>query len=298
MFGNVLVGVDGRSGGRDAIALTTQLADPDARITLVHVYGDGWTLGRGGALLLAIERADSEQMLQRERDAASVEAELLSNPAGAVGRALHELAERHEADLLVIGSCRRGLVGRTVMGDDTRASLNGAPCAVAIAPRGYEQLAPQLTTIGVGYDGAPESELALAAARVLALRLGAKIRALSVVSLSNASHNAPIPENWPEIVKTLIDADLERLHGLDDVEAEATYGEPSEELAHFSKALSLLIVGSRGYGPPGRVFNGSTSSYLERRARCPLLVLPRGSACTEHLDSLADDAHQPVGTPS
>jgi nucleotide-binding universal stress UspA family protein len=298
MFGNVLVGVDGRSGGRDAIAFAKQLVDRGARITLVHVYGDVWTLGRGGALLLAIERADSEQMLERERDAASVEAELLSSPASAVGRALHELAEHHKADLLVIGSCRRGLVGRTVMGDETRASLNGAPCAVAIAPRGYDQLAPQLTTIGVGYDSSPESELALAAARVLARRLGAKIRALSVVSLSNAAHDGPIPDNWPEIVKQLIDAELERLHGLDDVEAEATYGEPSEELAHFSEGLSLLIVGSRGYGPLGRVFNGSTSSYLERRAPCPLLVLPRGLACTEHVNSLADDAHQPVGSRS
>lgn len=298
MFGNVLVGVDGRSGGRDAIALARQLADPGARITLVHVYGDGWTLGRGGALLLAIERADSEQMLDRERRTASVEAELLSSPAGAVGRALHELAEHHSADLLVIGSCRRGLVGRTVMGDDTRASLNGAPCAVAIAPRGYEQLAGHMGTIGVGYDGGPESELALAAARGLAPRLAAKIRVLSVVSLANTSHSAPIPDNWPEIVKELIDEDLERLRGLDDVEAEATYGEPSEELGHFSESLDLLIVGSRGYGPLGRVFNGSTSNYLERHARCPLLVLPRGSAPTENASSFTEDAHQPVGTSS
>jgi len=98
MFGNVLVGVDGRSGGRDAIAFAKQLVDRGARITLVHVYGDVWTLGRGGALLLAIERADSEQMLERERDAASVEAELLSSPASAVGRALHELAEHQRDD--------------------------------------------------------------------------------------------------------------------------------------------------------------------------------------------------------
>jgi nucleotide-binding universal stress UspA family protein len=143
MFGNVLVGVDGRSGGRDALALAGQLAEPGARITLVNVYGDTWTIGRGGALLLAIHRADSEQMLERERESAGVDAELLSSPAGAVGPALCELAERHQADLLVIGSCRRGRVGRTVMGDDTRACLSGAPCTVAVAPRGYDQRGPQ-----------------------------------------------------------------------------------------------------------------------------------------------------------
>jgi nucleotide-binding universal stress UspA family protein len=47
---------------------------------------------------------------------------------------LHELAELTDADLLVIGSSRRGLLGRALIGGDTRAALNGASCAVAIAP--------------------------------------------------------------------------------------------------------------------------------------------------------------------
>jgi nucleotide-binding universal stress UspA family protein len=35
------------------------------------------------------------------------------------------------------------------------------------------------------------------------------------------------------------------------------------------------VVGSRGYGPVKRLVLGSTSAYLQRHARCPLLVLPR-----------------------
>ena len=38
MFKNVLVGVDGRPNGRDAIALASQLADPDGKLTLAHVH--------------------------------------------------------------------------------------------------------------------------------------------------------------------------------------------------------------------------------------------------------------------
>jgi hypothetical protein len=49
MFSNVLVGVDGRQGGRDAIALARQLAPPQASMTLAHVYGSDWMLGRGAA---------------------------------------------------------------------------------------------------------------------------------------------------------------------------------------------------------------------------------------------------------
>jgi hypothetical protein len=43
-------------------------------------------------------------------------------------------------------------------------------------------------------------------------------------------------------------------------------------LAARRSRFSRRIVGSRSYGPVGRLFNGSTSNYLARRARCPLLV--------------------------
>ena len=62
---------------------------------------------------------------------------------------------------------------------------------------------------------------------------------------------------------------------LDDVDARVELGLPGEDLASFSKELDLLVTGSRGYGPLGRTIHGSTSNYLQRHARSPLLVLPR-----------------------
>jgi len=41
--------------------------------------------------------------------------------------------------------------------------------------------------------------------------------------------------------------------------------------------VQLLVVGSRGYGPMKRLILGSTSDYLQRHARCSLLVLPRSA---------------------
>ena len=49
----------------------------------------------------------------------------------------------------------------------------------------------------------------------------------------------------------------------------------------YSASLDLLIVGSRGYGPIGRLIHGSTLRELARRARCPLLVLPRSAPTAE-----------------
>lgn len=276
MFSNVLVGIDGRQGGRDAIALAKQLAAPDARITLAHVYG--FMHGSGAALALPVMREESEQLLARERAAAKIDAELEVCDDSPAGRGLSRLAESRAADLLVVGSCHRGMLGRVLLGDQTAHALNGAPCAVAIAALGYASSAHHLSAVGVGYDGSPDSEQTLAAARELAGRHGAAIHALSVVSLQSIPYGEPLHENWPEVAKQPMDDELCRLAGFEDAESDVSYGQPGEELARFAGELDLLIVGSRSYGPVGRLFNGSTSNYLARHSPCPLLVLPRSAA--------------------
>ena len=153
MFTNVLVGVDGRPGGRDAIALARQLAEPPPRLTLTHVYGGAWLIGRAAALILAAGADSSEELLGREAAATAVQADLVSWPSRSVGRGLHELVELKQIDLLVVGSARRGIVETVLTGDHTIASLNGASCAVAIAPTGYAERERRLDKLGVGDDG-------------------------------------------------------------------------------------------------------------------------------------------------
>jgi nucleotide-binding universal stress UspA family protein len=186
--------------------------------------------GEGAALLLSGGFEEARQMLERERDAASLDAQLVPSPQRSVGRGLHELAERLGADLMVIESCRRALLGRIFLGNHTIEALNRSPCAVAIATSGYAASAHRLARPGVGYVGSPESERALGAARELAARSGSMIRALSVVSLQSIPYGEPIPHNWPDVTKELMDDELRRLCGLADAEGEVSYGEPSEEL--------------------------------------------------------------------
>jgi nucleotide-binding universal stress UspA family protein len=275
MFQNVLIGIDGRQGGRDAIALARQLAAPDAILTLGHIYAP--FLARGAVEMAAIERRDAEEMLAHERELAGVDARLCARGPRSVGRGLHELAEEQHADLLVVGSTRHALVGRVLMGDDCRAALNGAPCAIAISPLGYANVAHRMERFGVGYDGSPESERALHEARDLASLHQGYVKAFSVVSLQDVKDDKPLPADWPDAVDELIERRNAELSRLDAVEGIAVYGGPREELVAAGMELDLLIVGSRGFGPIGRLFHGSVSRYLVGHATCPLLVLPRQS---------------------
>jgi nucleotide-binding universal stress UspA family protein len=282
MFSRVLVGVDGEQGGRDAIALAARLADEDASTQLVNVFGAGLRLGKGSALLLSAELEWSRRLLERERELVTPEAELISCADRSIGHALHVLAERHGADLIVIGACRHGFLGRALFGNDTIAALNGAPCAIAVGPFGYADRANHFDVLGVAYDGSPESEHALVTARTLAARFRSTVKALSVVSLQSIPYGEPIAQNWPDAARRLMDDQRRQGRELADVEGDVTYGDPSEELLSFGDQVDLLVVGSRGYGPVGRMLHGSTSNQLARRARCPLLVLPRSVPHDQH----------------
>jgi nucleotide-binding universal stress UspA family protein len=274
MFKQIVVGVDGRAGGRDAIALARLLVAAGGELTLAHVVPGEAHADRGASPAYeAPEAQRAEALLETVREETGVEAHLRWRGSSSVGRGLHELCELIGADLVTVGSSRRGLLGRVLLGDDTSAALNGAPCSIAIAPTDYSQQPGAMREIGVGYDGSPESEHALAVARMLADASGAKLSALEAVSLPSDAFLGPgAVDNTPQ---RLLEDARGRIAAFGDVEPHAAYGQPAEELALYSASLDLLIVGSRGYGPIGRLIHGSTSQQLAHSARCPLLVLTR-----------------------
>jgi nucleotide-binding universal stress UspA family protein len=295
MFNNVIAGVDELGGGRDAIALAAELAADSGRLTLAYIYGavpSIWT--RSSALYDAEVQKHGLEVLRKAASEADLAAELRCCGSFSIGRGLHELAESIDADLLVVGSSQHGAVGRVLLGDDTRAALDGAPCAVAIAPAGYANDPRLFREIGVGYDGSPESIHALAVAGELAVERGARLSAFEAVSVP-AVALASGPASVDDCLQELLDDARARVSALDGVEAHAVYGQPAEELAMFSASVDLLVVGSRGYGPLGRLVHGSTSHRLARMARCPLLVLPRAAESLNGAE-LSVDAHgSPTG---
>ncbi len=295
MFENVIVGVDAAQGGRDAIALAGRLCAKGGELTLAHVYYNDPEVWRGSSPAYdAAETERADGLLENARREAGVEAQLRSKGSPSVGRGLHELAEAIGADLLIVGSSGRGLAHRVLIGDDTRAALNGARCAVAIAPTGYSQDPVAMREIGVGYDGSPESEHALRVARQLAAEHQTKVSVFEVVSLPTRAY-MPSARPVDELVEEMVSDAQIRVAALEGVEPHAVYGDVAEELTLYSAWLDLLLIGSRSYGPIGRLVHGSTAQRLARTARCPLLVLTRGARRAEasvmsHVSSEAAEA--------
>ena len=100
-------------------------------------------------------------------------------PSDSAARVLSEVAEAEQADLVVVGSSRRGALGRLLPGTTAERLLHDAPCPVAVAPRGYS--GGDIRRIGVAYDGSPEADAALRAAESLALEIGAALTVYCVV---------------------------------------------------------------------------------------------------------------------
>ena len=154
MFKNLIVGVDHREGGRDAVALAQQLVSRASTLTVAHVYtGDPYVYRGVSSEYAAYERKrDLERMAQARADAGA-EAEIRWHRASSVGCGLHELCEALHADLLVVGAPHRHGFGHLLEYDAGRALRDSFPRAIAIAPVGYRCEPSTIDEVGVGYTG-------------------------------------------------------------------------------------------------------------------------------------------------
>ncbi len=271
-----MVGFDGGPGGRDAMALARQLVAPDGELVkaIVHVLY--------GAKLIAAPSLDwdddeNERSTTTDLSGDADDLEVRTITALSIGGGLHELAAREHVDLLVVGSTRHGIIGRVLIGDGTREALECAPCAVAIAPAGYAEHGRKIKSVGVGYNGSEESKHAVQVARSLAAELDAHLSAIEVVNFPTCAYLAGATFAEEGVIDRLLADALKDVEQLGDVDAHTAFGQVGEELARYSDGVDLLIVGSRDYGPVGLLVHTSTSRYLVRTCRCPLVILTKGA---------------------
>ena len=286
MYSKIIVGHDLHDGGRDALAHGRLIAEATgAKLVVAGVF----PIAAQPFAFPPEWREEEERMaseIQRAADAVGAEAEAF--PSSSPARGLHDLAEEIDADLVVVGSSRHSKLGEILAGNVGLGLLHGAPCAVALAPRDYrEQADGSLRTIVVGFDGSHESGLALVDAIDLAKASDAQLKLVAVAEPPPVVYGkgGGAGQGYQELKDAIEEQKREQLDEAmetipDDVKTEATLvsGDPAEKLAEAaSSAGTVLILGSRAYGPMRRVLLGSVSTALLRSAPCPVLVHPRGT---------------------
>lgn len=285
MFTKIIVGIDGRGGGNDAVALARTLANPGSDITLVNAYSYESAPSRGSlggyARLL---RDESDELLARAAsaslDAPDPHTHLRHVADVSPSRAIQHTAASEEADLIVVGSCHHGAVGRVVLGDVSRGVMHGAHCPVAVAPDGYRNDPRTPRTIGVGFNDTPESRAALEFAVSLAQETGAALKLMTAVMIP-PSRGAPyafaynVEALLEELRASAGDALAQAASELDVSATTAVADGPaSQALEQLSREVDLVIAGSRGWGTARRVILGSATSHLTHHAACPVIVVP------------------------
>ena len=175
----IIVGVDGSQGSKDAIALASGLAGTTgSTLMLVNVFplreppSPAVNPDFEGYL-----RQDSQELLERLRNAHGDETvEVRATPRPSPAHGLHELAEKEEAGLIVVGSTHTGRTGRVLPGSTAERLLHGSPCPVALAPKDHAQRSSlEPSVIGCAYDGSTSAIRALEAAGRLAAATAARL---------------------------------------------------------------------------------------------------------------------------
>lgn len=280
MFKRILLGFDGDQG-RDAAVLAEQLARLcGSKLSVAFPYHP---------MLATVPGEVSEQNVRDELRSLLGDSPLLAgaryhwtNSSWPI-RALHELADWENAELIVFGAAQVRLERRHVSAMER--AVHGAPCAVALAPAGYAQSAEHaLRTIGVGFADTAEGHATVALARAVTRLAGAQIQliagaGLSPELLSYAACSPALPAAEAQVyaeTKAAAERVAAELLAGEDCALDVRRGDPCRLLLEASERLDLLVLGSRAYGPIRHALLGGVSAAVMRGAHCPVLVLPRG----------------------
>lgn len=166
-----------------------------------------------------------------------------------------------------------------------------APCAIAVAPRGYTQRQRELRTIGVGYDGSQESKRALnAGAR--AGEASRRSRQGAEGGIAAGSSQRAVPSGRLAAHRGAGGEPLPRpAHSGGRHRRRCRLRRSARGVHRFSQQVDLLLVGSRGHARWAGCFTGASlatcsPTWPARCSSCPAapppIHRPRTNASRRH----------------
>jgi len=174
--------------------------------------------------------------------------------------AIIKMADSLDSDLIVVGSHGHSLVGgRLILGSVSQRVLYEAPCSVRVARRlDVQRNGP--VRIVVGFNGAPDSKLAVAAVASRHWPEGSE-------ALVVTAHDT--------LEKSMHDFATETLRAASLLTSERSVaGDPAHALVHEATAwrADSIFVGTRDLHGIQHLLHGSVSSAVTARAHCSVEV--------------------------
>jgi nucleotide-binding universal stress UspA family protein len=197
---------------------------------------------------------------------------------------LERMADERRSLLIALGASSRSRMGRIFLGDTASQLMATSQRPVAVAPDGYARSPARMDTITCAFDGSPEAHAALAWASTFARIAGSVLRILTVHEPSPAAipayHGLPMVAEeeavQDELGRRLAVATHDAEREGTEVEGTLLEGHAATVLEQQSAELDLLVLGARERGPSRAALFGSVSKHLSHKARCPVVVVPRG----------------------
>ncbi|MCF3139745.1 universal stress protein [Paenarthrobacter sp. AR 02] len=304
--GGIVVGVDGSEHGQCALVWAAREAErrqlPLHIVTAysVPIFAASGLDGGYATVDDSVIREGADAIVKQALDkvsAYSIDVDASVENGDAAGVLLDLSAE---AALLVFGSRGRGgFVGR-LLGSVSSALPAHAKCPTVTVPlycadrlgestedkhikAEHAKAGPRTVenVVAVGVDGSEQARVAVLEAAEQAQRMGAKLRVICAVpQYSGSLAWVPAPLDRDALfadIKVQLDAGLAWLQSHFPrltIETELRDGAPVDVLVETSRAVELVVLGTRGRGGFAGMLLGSTSDGVLHHAKGPVLVVP------------------------
>ncbi|WP_353827851.1 universal stress protein [Agromyces sp. SYSU T0242] len=193
---------------------------------------------------------------------------------------LIDAAHEFGAALIVVGTARGGILGRSRIGSVADALLHSSDVPVLLAPAGSEASSDEgVTRITAAVGTRPGADALLESAVRLARSASAPLRLLSLVpidlpagldaelaALTSTVHAEDVLDEARRALPVDLDASVETADGSSiEGAVRALDWHPGE----------VVLVGSSRLAAPRRLFLGSTAAKMLRELPVPMIVVPR-----------------------
>jgi nucleotide-binding universal stress UspA family protein len=238
----------------------------------------------------SLVRDRTAQSLERTVDALSTDADisLVVHQATSIPDGLSELACRHRARMVVVGSSSFGPTGRITLGSVTERLVHTAAVAVAIAPREYPWNPLPMQRLTVAYGGAADTVRLVRTVVELSGKWRTQMRVASFsvwpaaifTDTVETSAERSVAEDWTRRSARSARQRLEHAcmsAGVADTDLVVGSGTDWAEAINEIdwKPGDFLVLGSAAAGRGSQVFLGSAAFKILRQVPVPVMIVPR-----------------------